>query len=88
MTREVSLVVLQRHRWVDCTEHLPEHTKRRMCRSLHAADSGIALLFPRNKPVIVGVMSDPEPLQPVGVICGESSVMKAHPYRMEPPYLL
>jgi hypothetical protein len=28
--------------WVHYTEHLPDHTKRRVRRSLHTADSGIA----------------------------------------------
>ena len=28
--------------WVHYTEHLPDHTKRRVRRSLHTSDSGIA----------------------------------------------
>ena len=28
--------------WVHYTEHLPDHTKRRVRRSLHTNDSGIA----------------------------------------------
>jgi hypothetical protein len=28
--------------WIHYTEHLPDHTKRRVRRSLHTTDSGIA----------------------------------------------
>lgn len=28
--------------WIHYTEHLPDHTKRRVRRSLHTSDSGIA----------------------------------------------
>ena len=48
--------------WVHYTEHLPDHTKRRVRRSLHTKDSGIARVLRDSILFEANVFEEEEPL--------------------------